>query len=151
MKLLGVTIDKKLTFGQHVEDLCMKVNAKVKAFSRLSNYINFNQARILFNADIMSNFNYCPLIWLFCSNAANSTINRVHKRALRVLYQDFESSFEELLSRHDDVTIHLKNLQKLLLEVYKTLNHRHASGEIDPFHNDVISFEILPGTSLASI
>ena len=127
VKLLGVTIDKKLTFGQHVEDLCMKVSTKVKAFSRLSNYINFNQARILFNAVIMSNFNYCPLIWLFCSKAANSTINRVHKRALRVLYQDFESSFEELLSRHDDVTIHVKNLQKLLLEVYKTLHHLNPS------------------------
>ena len=39
VKLLGVTIDNKLTFGQHVEDLCMKVSTKVKAFSRVSNYI----------------------------------------------------------------------------------------------------------------
>ena len=105
----------------------MKVTTKVKAFYRLSNYINTNQARILLNAVIMSNFNYYPLIWLFCSKAANSTINRVHKRALRVLYQDFESSFEELLSRHDDVTIHLENLQKLILEVYKTLHFLNPS------------------------
>ena len=103
----------------------MKVSTKVKAFSGLSNYIDFNQARILFNAVIMSNLNYCPLIWLFCSKAANSTINRVHKRVLRVLYQDFASSFEELLSRHDDVTIHVKNLQKqyLMNETNTPLNH----------------------------
>ena len=75
----------------------------------------------------MSNFNYCPLIWLLCSKAADSTINLVHKRALRVLYQDFESTFEDFLSRHDDVTIHVKNLQKLLLEVYKTLHHLNPS------------------------
>ena len=62
VKLLCVTIDKKLTFGQHVKDLCMKVSTKVKALSRLSNYIDLNQARILLNAVIMSNFNYCPLI-----------------------------------------------------------------------------------------
>ena len=35
VKLLGVTIDKKLTFGQHIEELCTKVSIKVKAFSRL--------------------------------------------------------------------------------------------------------------------
>ena len=64
--------------------------------------------KILLNAVIMSNFNYCHLIWLFCSKAANSTGNRMHKRALRVLYQNFEFSFEELPSRHDDVTINVK-------------------------------------------
>ena len=142
VKLLGVTIDNKLTFGQHVEDLCMKVSTKVKAFSRVSNYINFDQARILFNAVIMSNFNYCPLIWLFCSKAANSTINRVHKRALRVLYQDLESSFEELLSRHDDVTIHVKNLQKLLLEVYKTLHHLNPSYLWESFQTKSITYNL---------
>ena len=53
----------------------MKVITKVKAFYRLSNYINFKQVRILFNAAIMSNFNYCPLILQFCSKADNSIIN----------------------------------------------------------------------------
>ena len=56
----------------------MKVSTKLKAFSGLSNNINFNQARILLNAVIMSNFNYCPLIWLFCSKAANSTIECIN-------------------------------------------------------------------------
>ncbi len=142
VKLLGVTIDKKLTFGQHVEDLCMKVSTKVKAFSRLLNYINFNQARVVFNAVILSHFNYCPLIWLFCSKAANSNINRVHKRALRVLYQDFESSFEELLFRHDDVTIHVKNLQKLLLEVYKTLHQLNPSYLWENFQTKSITYNL---------
>ena len=142
MKLLGVTIDKKLTFGQHVEDLCMKVSTIVKAFSRLSNCINFNQAKMLFSAVIMSNLNYCPLIWLFCSKAAYSTINRVDKRALRVLYQDFESCFEELLSRHDDVTIHVKNLQKLLLEVYKMLQHLNPSYLLGNFQTKSITYNL---------
>ena len=61
--------------------------------------------------------NYCPPIRLFCSKAANSDINRAHKLALRVLYQGFESAIEELLLRDDE------NVQKLLLEIYKTLHH----------------------------
>ena len=86
----------------------MKVSTKVKAFYRLSDYIDDNQPNILFNAVIMSNFYYCLLIWLFCSKAANNNMSRVHKRALKVMYQDFESTFEELLSRHEDVTIYVK-------------------------------------------
>ena len=116
----------------------MKVSTKVKAFSRLSNHINLNQARILLNAVIMSNFNYCPLIWLFCSKAANSTINRVHKRALRLLYQDFESSFEALPSKDDDV----KHLQKLPLEVYKTLHHLNPLYLWENFQTKSITYNL---------
>ena len=71
---------------------------------------------------MMSNFSYCPLIWLFCSKAANNEINRTHKRASRTLYRDYESNFEELLDRDDTKTIHTKNLQNLMVEIYKSFN-----------------------------
>ena len=47
-------------------------------------------------------------------------ITRTHKRALRILYRDYESSFEELLEGDNTKTIHTKNLQKLMIEVYKS-------------------------------
>ena len=69
----------------------------------------------------MSNFSYCPLIWLFYTKGANYEINRTHKRALRVLYEDYESTFEELLDRDEANTTHKKNLQILIVEVCKTI------------------------------
>ena len=71
----------------------------------------------------MSNFSYCPLIWLFCSKVANNEINRTHKRALRTLYRDYESTLEELLDRGNAKTTHKKNLQNLMMEIYKSMNH----------------------------
>ena len=71
----------------------------------------------------MSNLSYCPLIWLFCTKRANNEINRTHKRALRALCEDYESTFEELLDRDKSKTIHKKNLQILMTEVYRTINH----------------------------
>ena len=71
----------------------------------------------------MSNFSYCPLIWLFCSKGANNESNRTHILALRALYGDYESTFEELLDKDKSMTIHKKNLQKLMVEIYKTINH----------------------------
>ena len=75
----------------------------------------------------MSNFGYCPLIWMFCGKTANEEINRIHKRALRRLYNDFSSSFNELLARSGQKTVHLQNLQKLLLEVFKSLHQMNPA------------------------
>ena len=97
------------------------------AFARLNNYISREQALTVCNAVILSNFNYCPLIWLFCNKGANKEIDRTHKRALRILYEDYESSFETLLARSGSNNMHIKNLQKLMTEIYKSMNHLNPS------------------------
>ena len=64
---------------------------------------------------------------LFCSDAANIEINRTHKRCLRVLYQDYDSSFQLLLSRDNSQTVHVKNLQKLMTEIYNSMKKLNPS------------------------
>ena len=64
-KLLGVTFDKKLSFKKHVEDLSKKASQKLHALARLSNYIDPIKSEILMNSFIRSQFNYCPLVWMF--------------------------------------------------------------------------------------
>ena len=62
---------------------------------------------------------------MFCGRKANKEINRVHKRALRILLKDYDASFDELLIRYEEKTIHVQNLQKLMIEVYKSLNNEN--------------------------
>ena len=81
VKLLGTDINSKLKFDSHVKTMCAKANRKVSAFSMVANFITFEQAKLLYNSFIMSNFGYCPLIWMFCGKTANEEINRIHKRA----------------------------------------------------------------------
>ena len=59
---------------------------------------------------------------MFCSKSANKEINRTNKRALRVLYEDYDSPFEQLLEKDGSIIIHQKNLQNLMTEIYKTMN-----------------------------
>ena len=99
VKLLEIEIDNKLKFSNHVKTFCSKVNKKISAFSRLIMYISREQALTICNAVILSNFNYCPLIWLFCKKGAYKEIDRTHKRALRILYKEYECPFETLLTR----------------------------------------------------
>ena len=53
------------------------------------------------------------------SRKQNLHINCIHERALRVVYKDHSSSFDELLEKDSSCKIHERNLQKVVIEIYK--------------------------------
>ena len=126
VKLLGVQIDK-LNFNVHVKELCKKMNQKLCAFSRIRPFLNREKAKVLLTSIVMSNLSYYPLIWMFCSKSANKEINRTNRRALRVLYENYDLSFEQLLEKDGSITMHQRNLQNILTEIYKTINQTNAA------------------------
>ena len=99
----------------------------MSAFARVAKYIEIQKAKLLYQSFIASTFKYCPLIWKFCGNAANDNIDRVHKRVLRILLGDHESTFEALLAKNGETNIHTKNLRMLMIEIYKMLNNTNLS------------------------
>ena len=117
-KLLGVKFDSNLSFESHITSLCKKASQKLHALARISHYMDLNKRRNLMKAFITSQFSYCPLIWMFHSRNLNNKINRIHERALRLVYQN-NLSFSELLDLDNSVTVHQKNLQVLVTEIYK--------------------------------
>ena len=122
-KLLGIIIDSALTFDDHVKMLCKKASQKLTAVSRMSNFMTKNKRRLLIRTFFESQFNYCPLIWMFCSRSLNHRINKLHERALRIAHNDYSSSFTELLVKDNSVTIHHRNLRTLAIEMYKISNN----------------------------
>ena len=123
VKLLGVTIDNNLKFNEHVSNLCKKASQKLHALARISNYMCQDKLRILMKAFIESQFGYCPLVWMFHSRDLNNRINRLHERALRLVYKNNNLTFEELLKKDKSFSIHHRNLQKLATEMYKVKNN----------------------------
>ena len=123
VKLLGITIDDKLSFTTHIENLCSTASNRLRALARIRKFISFEQAKRLSEAYIMSTFTYCPLIWMYCSKTANNLINKIHKRSLRVIYEMEDANFEDLLIKDSSWTIHENNIHTLLIEIYKSLNH----------------------------
>ena len=122
-KLLGLKIDNMLSFEPHVTGICKKANRKLSALARISKFLPLHKRKLLFNTFVQSQFAYCPLIWMFHDRSVNNKINRLHERALRIIYKDDQSSFEELLKKDNGFTVHEKNLQTLAIEVYKTKHH----------------------------
>ena len=100
-KLLGVFIDANLNFGKHVSTICKKAD----------------KLRLLMRAFVTSQFQYCPLVWMFHSGKMNNKINRLHERALRISHKDHTSSVVSLLEQDRSAAIHQKNLQLLMTKL----------------------------------
>ena len=119
VKLLGVWIDNKLTFEEHIKTLLKKGNQKLHALMRIKKYMSFEKLRLLMTTFIESQFNYCPLLWMFHSRKLNNRINKLHERALWTVYKDDDLTFEQLLQKDNSFTIHERNLQKLAILMYQ--------------------------------
>ena len=94
---------------------------------------------------VTSQFQYCPLVWMFHSRKMNNKINnRLHERALRIAYKDFCSSFATLLKKDRSVTMHEKNLQLLMTETFKTINNQSPTfmNEFFPQRNAAYNLRI---------
>ena len=69
VKLLGIKIDKNLNYN-----VCKKVNLKLHALGRISQFMDKDKLRVLMEAFIGSRFGYCPLIWMHHSRTLNVAV-----------------------------------------------------------------------------
>ena len=121
-KLLGVKIDYKLAFDNHVANLCKKANNKLRALARATPYMTIEKRKLLMNSFFNAQVTYCPLIWMLHGRCNNTKIKHLHERCLRLIYRDKNSSYEELLEKDGSVSIHHRNIQNLAIEMYKVKN-----------------------------
>ena len=126
VKLLGIHIENRINFDNHISQLCKKAGRKLHALTRVFKYMVISQRKLIANAFIMSQFSYCPLIWMFWmfhSRAIGHRINRIPERTLRLIYPNqHQITFKELLEKNKTVSIHQRNLQTLATEIYKAKN-----------------------------
>ena len=120
--LLRITFDKELKINDHDSNLCIKATNKLHALTRISHCMNTDQKRIIMKTFIQSQFGYCPLVWMFCSRTINARINRIHERSLRIVCNNYLSTFNELLTTDKSFTIHHRNVKTLAIEMYKFIN-----------------------------
>ena len=121
VKLLGINIDSELTFSHHVNSICKKASSKLNALSRQCVILPLYKRKMLMQAFFSSQFAYCPLVWMLHSRKMNTKINGLHYRALHIVYQDETSTLFKSSSKDGSITIHPKNLQLLVTELFNGL------------------------------
>ena len=115
--MLGIAIDKKLTFKQHVENLCQKAQYKHHALKRIRKFLTIEKAKMLGNAFIDSQFNYTPLLWMFCMKTVYSKIEKIHHKTLKVIYES-NDTYGNLLLQSNTVSLHQSHL-RFLIKTYR--------------------------------
>ena len=63
--LLGISLDTTLSFGHHITSPCKKASQKLHVLARIARYTDFEKRRSLMKAFVISQLNYCPIIWMF--------------------------------------------------------------------------------------
>ena len=119
-KLLCVTIDAKLSFEKHIEQIYAKARTKLKALTRVSPFMNIQKKKVLMMKAFFfftAQFSYCSLIWMFHSRKLNNKSNKLHKLCLRLVYSDNTSPFAELLETGNSISGHHRNIPSRQLHV----------------------------------
>ena len=120
--LLGVDIDNRLTFHSHINNICRKAANQINALNRLSVHMGKNEKMVLMKSFILSNFNYCPLVWHFCSKTDTDRMEKIQKRALRMVLDDYDSDCETLLQKTNMSTLQIIGIKTLATEIFKTFH-----------------------------
>ena len=100
-----------------------KASNQLNAIGRIQKYMGFKEKEVLLNSFVLSNFNYCPLVWHFYSSKSLKKIEKIQERTLRILYNDSTSDYNQLLNKSSKASMEVKCLRNLALEIFKTLNH----------------------------
>ena len=146
--MLGITIDNELIFKKHIEDLCKRASYKLHALKRIRGSLTVEKAKILAHAFIDSQFNYVPLIWISVGKTLIDKICKIHHRLLKVVCNEYNKSYEELLQLNNNVSIHQIHLQYLALEVFKSLMHLNPEFTWSYFNDNPIPYDLRKGTKV---
>lgn len=113
-----------LKFDLHISDICKKAARQINVLLRLSKYLSLETKILIYKSFIRSNFNYCPLVWHFCSKASNNKMEKLqYYRALRLVFNDFNSSYEALLEKVSMPTLHVNRIRLIAMETFKILHN----------------------------
>ena len=108
-------------------DICKEAGRKIFALASVTPYMRIAKKRTVMNAFFTSQLSYCPLVWMCHSRTNKNKINRLHERCLRVVYNDKQSSFNELVEKGGSVSIYMRDIQILATEMYKLVNNLSPS------------------------
>ena len=122
MNVLGINIDDKLNFNSHVSNMCNKAGRQLNVLQRLKGSLDYASRLSIYKSFIMSNFNYCPVVWMFTSKSSLSKLEDIQRRALRFVLDDYTSNYHELLNKANVPGVKIMALRYLAIEVYKCVN-----------------------------
>ena len=122
VKLLGIDIDFKLNFELHINNICRKAAQQLNVLKHLGPYLSKVNKLTIFYSFILSHFNLCPMAWHFCNKTSTAKMEKIQERALRFIYDDHDSNYEQLLHRACLPSLEIRRLRTMAIECFKIIH-----------------------------
>ncbi len=122
IKILEVTINERLTFNEHINIICSNAARQLNAIKHLQFNLDKESILAIYRSYILSNFNCCPLTWHFCGIQNSRNMEKIQERALRFVYEDYESTYDILLKKGNHDMLYIGRLRNMATEIFKALH-----------------------------
>ena len=97
--------------------------SKLNTLVRLKRFLGNEERKALINSFVLSNFNYCPVVWILTNMKSVHKIEAIQKRALHFMLNDYDSSYEDFLKKSGNPSLNPRRTKSLCIEIYKTINN----------------------------
>ncbi len=99
VKLLGIKIDRDVTFKEQISNVCRKACLQLSVLKRLSFILNTNVKMAALHSFIKSHIQYCPLVWANQSKGGMSSLEKLQESGLRFVYNNYTTPYVDLLRK----------------------------------------------------
>ena len=122
-KLLGVSIDKNLTFQTHIDNILKKCNSQLYLLTRIKCFLNLDSRKMFYNAYILPHIDYCCTVWGSNTIKYLDKILKFQKRAARlILDKSLDTPSADLFKQLRWMTIYERIDYKKSVFMFKSIN-----------------------------
>ena len=124
-KYLGVYLDENLTWDEHIDKLCSKVNRSISGLRHARDYMSLDILKMMYNALIQPVFDYCDAVWGNLNKGLVSKIQKLQNRAARIItFQGYDVRSADILEHLNWDNLALRRDKRLSILMYDTINCR---------------------------
>ena len=120
-------LDNNLKFDAHISNVCQKVSAQINTLNRLKNILSVKTKESLYRSFVLPFFYYCSQVWHNCGKRNTNKLEKVNERALRYVYKDKQSSYQELLKKINLSSLESRRIQDMLTTINNSLSHNYST------------------------
>ena len=149
VKLLGINIDDKLNFDNHVSQISKKAGRQINALLRICKKLDYTSRLRIYESFIYSNFVYCTVVYNNFTAGQNRKLEKLNERALRLVCNDYDNSYSCILKRTCKRMLYVTRKYNLVEFVYKVLHDQARPIESTFFTEHITPYEMRDRFKLA--
>lgn len=124
---LGVNMDERLSWGNHIDHICSKASAGIGMIRRIKPFVPLPTLKMLYNAIVQPYFDYCSPLWDNCGCTHKDRLQKYQNRAARVITgKSYDVRSVDLLADLQWTPLETRRKNLKLLFTYKIINGHTA-------------------------